>query len=121
MNKGKPFEDLVFQFLTLKGCEVLARNYRSRYGEIDIVALCRNKLLIVEVKGSFKNENPASRVDCTKVRRIYKTYLRFLSEFPKYRDFETFFLTASVKGEKINWSPVVLEDCIETLQRLSGF
>ncbi|HIO42312.1 MAG TPA: YraN family protein [Aquifex sp.] len=112
MNKGKPFEDLVFQFLTLKGCEVLARNYRSRYGEIDIVALCRNKLLIVEVKGSFKNENPASRVDCTKVRRIYKTYLRFLSEFPQYGDFETLFLVASVRGNQIGWKPVEVGDCI---------
>ena len=112
MNKGKPFEDLVFQFLTLKGCEVLARNYRSRYGEIDIVALCRNKLLIVEVKGSFKNENPASRVDCSKVVRIYKTYLRFLSENPHYGKLETHFLTASVRGGKIEWIPIVVEDCI---------
>ena len=115
MNKGKPFEELVSQFLISKGCKVLVKNYYSRYGEIDIVALCRNKLLIVEVKGSFKNKNPASRVDCSKVRKIYKTYLEFISEFPQYGDFETLFLAASVRRKNIDWFSITLEDCVETL------
>lgn len=115
MNKGKPFEDLVAEFLTHKGCEILERNYRSRYGEIDLIALCRDKLLIVEVKGSFKKGDPASWVDCPKVGRIYKTYLRFLSEYPHYGELETLFLTVSVRGAKIDWIPVVVEDCIDTL------
>lgn len=115
MNRGRPFEDLVSQFLTLKRCEILARNYRSPYGEIDIAALCRGRLLIVEVKGSFKDENPASRVDCPKVRRIYKTYLKFLSEFPQYGELETLFLTASVREYRIDWIPIEVGDCIQNI------
>ncbi len=89
------------------------RNYRSLFGELDIVADNGKRLLVVEVKGSFKNPNPASRVDCTKVVRIYKTFLGFLEENPHLEDREIHFLTASVVGKSVNFKRIILEDCIE--------
>lgn len=43
-------EDYAAKYLRSKGCEILARNYRIRGGEIDIIARLGNVLHIVEVK-----------------------------------------------------------------------
>lgn len=50
-NKGKYGEDLAVSYLKKKGFEILERNYRHRRGEIDIIALEANNLLVfIEVK-----------------------------------------------------------------------
>ena len=50
-NKG---EQIAAGFLADKGYEILERNYREKYGEIDIVARCKVKvesyIVFVEVK-----------------------------------------------------------------------
>jgi putative endonuclease len=46
-NKG---EDLAANFLTEKGYEIVARNYRYKHAEIDIIARLKNFLVFVEVK-----------------------------------------------------------------------
>jgi len=112
MNKGKPYEERVERLLTAKGWKIVAKNFHSRYGEIDLIARKRNKLLVVEVKGSSKGLNPAERVDCPKVRRIYKTLLKFLSENPTFEGFKIHLLTASVKGETATFYPIVVDDCL---------
>lgn len=53
MNKtdfGKHGEELAVQFLSKHGYKIIDRNFRIRGGEIDIVALQANTLVIVEVK-----------------------------------------------------------------------
>ena len=49
--KGKFGEDVAISHLEKSGYEILERNYRHKRGEIDIIALFENKLLVfVEVK-----------------------------------------------------------------------
>lgn len=43
-------ESAAIKFLKDKGCEIIARNYRCRYGEIDIVAKDDYQLVFVEVR-----------------------------------------------------------------------
>jgi putative endonuclease len=69
---GRWGEDLAAQHLQASGYEVLARNWRCRQGELDIVARARGLLVFVEVKtrtGTAFGE-PAAAVDRTKARRI---------------------------------------------------
>lgn len=47
---GKIGENIGVSFLVKHGFSVVERNYRTKYGEIDIVALKANKLRFVEVK-----------------------------------------------------------------------
>ena len=47
---GKLGEDLACEELSRRGYEILARRYRTRYGEIDIVARDGHTIVIVEVK-----------------------------------------------------------------------
>lgn len=52
MNKslGEHGENLAAQYLQKKGYKIVERNYRTRYGELDIVCLKKGHLVFVEVK-----------------------------------------------------------------------
>lgn len=47
---GKIGEDIAASFLSKKGYQIIGRNYRARYGELDIVAVHKKTLVFVEVK-----------------------------------------------------------------------
>ena len=50
-NKGKYGEDLAVSYLRNKGFEILERNFRYRRGEIDVIGILDNELLVFfEVK-----------------------------------------------------------------------
>jgi putative endonuclease len=72
LSLGKSGEDLAVRFLRNKGYSIIGTNYRTRYGEIDIIARQRKILVFVEVKtrkGSFL-DTPLSAVTATKQRHI---------------------------------------------------
>ena len=47
---GRRAEELAAQFLRDQGLEILARNYRRRLGELDIVARAADVLVVAEVR-----------------------------------------------------------------------
>lgn len=47
---GKKGERLVAEYLQKQGCKILKRNYRTPFGEADIVAEDGNEIVFVEVK-----------------------------------------------------------------------
>lgn len=47
---GKRGEEIATSYLKDKGYLILARNYRSKYGEIDIIAKIKGILVFIEVK-----------------------------------------------------------------------
>jgi putative endonuclease len=72
---GRRAEDLVAQRLQAAGWELLARNARTRYGELDIVARDGRSLVFVEVKAGragahFGPERPVLAVDARKQQRL---------------------------------------------------
>ncbi|MFY0598267.1 MAG: YraN family protein [Cyclobacteriaceae bacterium] len=57
-DRGKYGEDLAVSFLEEKGFEILERNHRYKKGEIDIIALLQNELLVFfEVKNRKSNSH----------------------------------------------------------------
>ena len=50
MNSGAFGEEWVAWYLQKKGWEILERNYHSRYGEIDMIAVDGPYIVFVEVK-----------------------------------------------------------------------
>src|SRR5215211_2106606 len=65
---GKWGEDAVAAYLTARGYEILARNARTPYGEIDIIAKQDDITIFVEVKTltSSKNFFPEQNVTARK-------------------------------------------------------
>ena len=52
---GKKGENLVAEYLKSKGFTVIKRNYKDRYGEVDIIAEDGDNLVFVEVKTRSEN------------------------------------------------------------------
>lgn len=75
-------EDLAARYLCRRGYKVLERNFRSRLGEIDIIAKEGGDLVFVEVKtkSSFAFGLPEERVDKRKQRKLIKTAEYYLVE-----------------------------------------
>lgn len=86
MNKqtiGKLGEKYAEKFLISQNYKIIGRNFRSRCGEIDLVALdfTKNEIAFVEVKtrtNSFFGE-PEDSVRYSKRVKILKTALHFLN------------------------------------------
>ncbi len=78
---GKKGEDIALNYLTEKGYELVARNYRfSRYGELDLVMRDGKYLVFIEVR-TKKNKlygSPLETIDYDKRRQIEKMAQLFL-------------------------------------------
>ena len=81
--RGKIGEDLACRELERRGYAILARRYRSRVGEIDIVARDGPTLVFVEVKTREGHEfgNGAEAVTPFKRRRIGRVALDYLARY----------------------------------------
>lgn len=78
---GPAGEEIAARFLTQRGFEILARNQRSRLGEIDLVARDGATLVFVEVKTRWgpAAEPPQAAVDGRKQRRLARLALDYLA------------------------------------------
>ncbi|MBQ3643914.1 MAG: YraN family protein [Candidatus Riflebacteria bacterium] len=81
---GRKGEEIALKYLTDKGYELIARNYRfKRFGELDLIMKDGKYLVFVEVR-TKKNTNfgtPLETVDYTKRRQISKmAQLYFVKE-----------------------------------------
>jgi putative endonuclease len=82
---GQIAEDLVAERLAAAGWEIVERNARTRYGELDIVALDGRVLVFLEVKGAragtqFGPEKPILSIDFTKQRRVRRLGTAWMAE-----------------------------------------
>lgn len=71
-NKG---EEFVAEYLKQKGYIISARNYRCRFGEIDVIAENNDEILFVEVKTRSEKAKvrPYEYVNAAKQRKILIT------------------------------------------------
>lgn len=78
---GKVGEDLACGELTRRGYAILARRYRTRFGEIDIVARHDSVLVFVEVKArrSRRHGGAVEAVTSWKRRRLAAIALDYLA------------------------------------------
>ena len=79
---GREAEDLASAHLAAAGAQILLRNYRRRRGELDIVALHRGVLLIVEVRlrSDARHGDGAASVDRHKQRKVVTAARQLLQQ-----------------------------------------
>jgi putative endonuclease len=79
---GSLGEEAALKFLKAAGCKILAKNYKSKLGEIDIIARDKDTICFVEVKtrSSDRFGLPQEALSGFKQRQIAKTALSFLKE-----------------------------------------
>jgi putative endonuclease len=82
MNKGKEYEDKACDYLKAKGYKILQRNFRSPFGEIDIIVQDKDCISFVEVKARNHNHlvSGAESVTRSKINKIRKTALFYVKD-----------------------------------------
>jgi putative endonuclease len=77
---GKSGEDTALNFLKENGYKILVKNYKTKLGEVDIIAYDKNTLCFIEVKtrDSLRFGSPQEAVSHFKQRQISKVALQFL-------------------------------------------
>lgn len=100
---GKEGEEMAVKWLQEKGFEILHRNWRYSYYEIDIVAKKNEKLHFVEVKArqTDKFGNPEDSVSKTKFKRLQRAADQFLFLNPghKWIQYDVLAITLNKGGE----------------------
>ena len=78
-DKGESFAAKLYE---KSGFTVTARNYHSRYGEIDLIAESKDTLCFVEVKTRKHTTlgTPAQAVDAGKRKKLTLTAMKYLGE-----------------------------------------
>lgn len=80
-RRGGPDESLAAAFLERKGLKVLERNYRCRFGEIDIVAADGAVLVFIEVRARRSDAfgGAAGSITAAKRRRLVAAARHYLA------------------------------------------
>jgi len=101
---GEAAEDRAAAYLEGRGLAIVARNYRTRLGEIDLVARDGATLVFVEVRRRLSSRSfggAAGSIDGPKRRRIAaaaRHYLARLGTEPPCR-----FDVVAVQGDDLTW------------------
>ncbi|MGE4093521.1 MAG: YraN family protein, partial [Candidatus Binatia bacterium] len=90
---GQRGERAAEDFLRNQGYLVIAKNYRSPYGEIDLIAFDRQTIVFVEVRtqSGEKFGDPVASVNWRKQKQIARTALYYLMRHGAMQDREARF------------------------------
>ncbi len=82
---GKLGEDFAATYLTKHGFFIITRNFKARYGELDIIAIEKDTLVFVEVKTRIGRSFglPEEAVTPRKLREVIKTGEYFVVLHPE--------------------------------------
>jgi len=75
-------------YLMVKGYRILAKRFRTPYGEIDLVARRRNVLVFVEVKARPKLDEAAYAVTPRQQKRIIDAAQAWLMAHPEHAELD---------------------------------
>lgn len=82
MKTGEWGEQIAAEYLMKKGYEIIQRNYRTRFGEIDIIVSDSKYIIFAEVKTRKNSRFALARehVTSAKIERILKAAEEFLQQ-----------------------------------------
>jgi putative endonuclease len=85
---GVSAETRAAAYLMAKGYRILAKRFRTPYGEIDLVARKRNLLVFVEVKARGSLDEAAYAVTPRQQQRIINAAQAWLMAHPEHAEFD---------------------------------
>ncbi|MDR2054135.1 MAG: YraN family protein [Treponema sp.] len=116
VSAGRNGESRAAAYLEAAGLRIIARNVRSRYGEVDLVAVDGQTIAFIEVKSwsVYTFDNLAYGVNPKKQRRIIETAKYFLSVHREYN-------SMAVRFDVIFISPAAMADSEKTIHLRAAF
>ena len=110
LHKGLCFEAAAERYLIKQRCKPLARGFRCRFGEIDLVVRDGDTICFVEVKyrRSLSFGGAANAITPAKRRKLIKTAHFFISSHPRLADrpmrFDALLIQRQADGSNdFNW------------------
>ena len=88
-------------YLMAKGYRILAKRFRSPYGEIDLVARKRNLVAFVEVKARASLDDAAYAVTPRQQARIIAAAQAWLMAHPEHAEFELRFVAVLIAPRRL--------------------
>ena len=85
---GLSAESRAAAYLMAKGYRILAKRFRTPYGEIDLVARKRNLLVFIEVKARASLDEAAYAVTPRQQQRIINAAQGWLMAHPEHAEFD---------------------------------
>ena len=79
-KKGTLAEEEAVEFLEQNGFSVVEKNFYSRFGEIDIIALKEGVMHFVEVKSGMSYENAVNNITPAKLRKVVTTAQTYMQK-----------------------------------------
>lgn len=114
-KKGTERERLAAEFLKRHGVCIVAQNYRTACGEIDLIGIKEQTLIFFEVKyrSSDRFGFPQEAVDLRKQKTISLVSVQYLRErkgsLPDFRSVR--YDVISIMGNHITWLPAAFTYC----------
>jgi putative endonuclease len=101
-TRGREAEDQAARYLEQRGLRVIARNFRIRGGEIDLICRDGKVLVFVEVRQRSRRDygGAAASITLTKQRRIILAAQHYLAGKP---DCDCRFDCVVMEGERLEW------------------
>lgn len=80
ISLGRQGEEIALKYLKKKGYKIIERNYRSKLGEIDVIASHKGTTVFIEVKTREDTRRglPQESVDERKQRQITRVALNYI-------------------------------------------
>lgn len=85
---GKWGESKAAEYLLQRGFQILEKNFRTSYGEIDLIAIKENRLLFVEVK-TRSNDSfglPEESITLSKKDHLQKSVQAYFLDHPEMEE-----------------------------------
>jgi putative endonuclease len=111
-DSGRNAEELAAIYLQNQGLALLARNYRCRYGEIDLIARDNKTLVFVEVRMRTSNRfgGAAASITPAKRKKLTRTAHCYLSEVGQTPACRFDALLISGTGNEVQWLQNIFDD-----------
>ncbi|MGA9033745.1 MAG: YraN family protein [Sulfuricaulis sp.] len=109
LSRGRKAEDIACTRLQQAGLALTTRNYRSPFGEIDLIMQEHDTLVFVEVRYRSSDDfgTPAETVDARKQARLRATAEHYLQNTPRASKkacrFDIVALTGDGEGGDFRW------------------
>ncbi len=100
-HSGKIAEDIAANYLVRQGLKLIDRNFRSRFGEIDLIGLEKEILVFIEVRYR-NNESHLSvveTIDQRKCKKLVTTSKYFINKHRNYQSNQCRYDVIAITGE----------------------
>ena len=116
---GKKSETEAVKHLKKLGYKIIEKNYKTKIGEIDIIARDKDTLVFIEVKArnSAKFGNANQAVTSKKQKKISMVALQYLKSIKKSNAKARFDVVAVIKDKNKYYSVEIIKNAFELAYR----